>query len=611
MRVPLLGAVVAMLAAAVAVALVPAGIGLDRRVTSEMRRVAVEDLGRAPMILEDRNRAQEEALAMHAMTVAGTLGLAAALREGRTDLAERLARSAAAEYGEEPVLISPQGQAIVGPTPGPDELAAVRSGGSWAGYVLFAGVPRAVGLAAVGGDEGWYGAAGSMTAFDEELANTLAGLARSDVTVLSPTGEVVATTFDSAMAVDLGEAVARGEGTPASEKVDVLVLGEAEYWVARGELPEAGQVIFSRSVADELAALPGIRRSYAMAGLVTLVLALGVGAAVAVLMLRPVRGLAVAADRVTAGDFDAPVPPSRVEEVERLGAAFRSMRGALRRRLTELAEANAELEERQQRLTALQAELIRQDRLTSTARMAAELAHEIRNPVANVRNCLEVVRRGLEDGSEGSRFADMAIDELLRMHELAESLLDMRRPGTQTAGSCDAGEVVSQVAVLAGMGDVPVDVRVDVRTAGTLLAQMPSDALKQVLFNLVQNAGEAGGDDAVVDIVVSRRNGVVVVDVLDHGSGIDEEALERMFDPFFTTKGGVTGVGLGLFVAEGLVRRFGGRIRGGNREDRKGARFTIEVPVASGAGESGAGDAPADGPETEARGSVGRGEGET
>jgi len=581
MRVPLLRAVVLLLAAAVAVALVPAGIGLDQRVTSEMRRVVVDDLGRAPMILEDRNRALEEALVMHAMTVAGTEGLGEAMRADRRDEVERLARSAAAAYGEEPVVVSGRGDAIVGPAPGPDGLSAVRSGGSWAGYVLFSGMPRAVGLATVPHDEVWSGAAGSMTAFDAELVQTLARLARSDVTVLSPDGAVVATTFDSIMALELSAALENPDVRSESEEVDVVLLGGAEYWVARGELPGAGRVIFSRSVEDELAALPGIRRSYAIAGLIMLVLAIGVGGAVAVLMLRPVRGLALAADRVTAGDFDAPVPASRVEEVERLGAAFRTMRGALQRRISELGRANDELEERQRRLTALQAELIRQDRLASTARMAAELAHEIRNPVANVRNCLEVVRRGLDDGSEGSRFADMAIDELLRMHELAEGLLDMHRPVASAGGSCDAGEVASQVAALAGVGDAAVDVRVDVRTTDAPSVAMPSDALKQVLFNLVLNAGEAGGDDVRVEIVVSRRDDVVVLDVLDDGPGLAEAALEKLFDPFFTTKGSVTGVGLGLFVADGLLRRFGGRIRGANRSDRSGARFTIELPAAA------------------------------
>lgn len=583
-RVPLLGAVLLLLAAAVAVALVPTGMGLDARVTNEMRRVAVEDLGRAPMILADRNTAQTEALSMHAMTVAGTEGLGAAIQEGRADLADRLARTAAETYGEDPVVISAGGEPIVGPAPSADQLAILRRAGVWTGYLFYAGMPRAVGLAAVRSGGEWSGAAGAMAALGGDLATTLAGLARSDVTILGPDGTVVASTLEPALAAELGDSASRGDGKPESDDVDALMVDGGEYWVAQGDLPGAGRVIFSRAVADELAALPGIRRSLEIAGMVTLLLALGVGAVVAALMLRPVRGLALAADRVTAGDFEAPVPESRVEEVERLGVAFRSMRGALRRRLTELAEANAALEERQQRLTALQAELIRQDRLVSSARMAAELAHEIRNPVANVRNCLEVVRRGLDADSEASRFAEMAIDELLRMHELAESLLDLHRPAEGGGGACDAARVAEQVAALARVGERPVDVRVRADADAVPRAAMPADALKQILFNLVDNAGEAGGEDASVDIVVSRGAGAVRIEVLDNGPGIDEDALDRLFDPFFTTKGGVTGVGLGLFVAEGLARRYGGRIEGANRTEGMGARFLIEVPSAVNAG---------------------------
>jgi hypothetical protein len=239
MRVPLLGAVVLLLAAAVAVALVPAGIGLDRRVTNEMRRVAVEDLGRAPMILKDRNSAQIEALSMHAMTVASTEGLEVAMLQGRRDVVEQLARAAAATYGEDPVVISPEGEAIVGPSPGPEGLAELRRAGGWAQYVWYAGAPRAVGLAAIGRDGAWSGAAGSMTTVGEELAGTLAGLARSDVTVLGPDDTVVATTLDVTVALELGRATSLGEGTPETPDVDALLLGEEEYWVAQGELPGA------------------------------------------------------------------------------------------------------------------------------------------------------------------------------------------------------------------------------------------------------------------------------------------------------------------------------------------------------------------------------------
>jgi signal transduction histidine kinase len=584
LRVPLLGALLLLLAAAVAMALLPAGVSLDRRVSGEIRRVAIEDLGRAPIILDDRNAAQAEALSMHAMTVAMADGLADAVGRDDMERAAELARQTAAMYGEDPVVISPGGEPIVGPPPTEEGLGVLQRDGSWTGYVYHAGVPRAVGLVALASEDTWAGAAGSSTAFDQELASTLAGLARSDVTILGPDGSLVATTLDSATALSMGDAVSSESGTAASETVDEVLVGASPFWVAQGTLPNAGVVLFSRVVADELAALPGVRRSFAFAGLLTLLLALGVGAGVAIQMVRPVRGLAFAADQVAAGDFEAPVPHSRIEEVHRLGGAFQSMRSALKGRIAELADANEALEERQERLVGLQTELIRQDRLASSARMAAELAHEIRNPVANVRNCLEVVRRRLEHDEEGSHFADMAIDELLRMHELAEHLLDLNRPADPTAGDCDVLAVVTQVGDLAGVGESPVEVEIDQEGAESVRVAMPPDALKQVLFNLIDNAGEAAGPGSGVWISIRSSGEVAHVDVLDRGPGIDEEVLPNIFDPFFTTKDVVTGVGLGLFVAEGLVRRYGGRMEAANRTEGPGARFTVEIPVSMGDG---------------------------
>lgn len=260
-----------------------------------------------------------------------------------------------------------------------------------------------------------------------------------------------------------------------------------------------------------------------------------------------------------------------------MGGAFRAMRESLRTRLEELAEANAELEEGQRRLRELQAELIRQDRLSSSGRMAAELAHEIRNPVANVRNCLEVVRRGLPDGSEPARFADMAIDELLRMHELSESLLELNRPADPDSASCVPADVAEQVAALAGVGDEAVEVEVVREEGAGGEVGMAPDALKQVLFNLVENAREAAGTEKSLEIRAGAGEELAWIEVLDRGPGIPEEALANVFDAFFTTKGAVTGVGLGLFVAEGLVRRYGGRMEASNRPGT-GARFRVELP---------------------------------
>lgn len=600
-RVPLVGALLLALAAALILALVPAGIALDRRIDGVLRATAVEDLGRAPVILEDRTAAREEALTMHAMSVATTAGVAEALAAGRGDEALEMATATAAMYGEDPVLVGPDGSWLAGP-PIPGEVVdEVRRGGTPVLYTDDGEVPRSVALAPVGGGPpGWMGIAGTSVPMDSTLTTTLAALARADVTLIGADGRLVASTLSADSALAVTSAVAAGIGRAVSEEVDEVATGVGATWVAPAEVPGAGTVLFTRAVDEELAALPGVRRSALLAGGLTLVLALGVGGIVALSLARPVGGLAAAAGRVAEGDFAAPVPASNIEELDRLATAFRTMRTSLQARLAELAEANTALEDRQRRLAGLQAELIRQDRLASSARMAAELAHEIRNPVANVRNCLEVVRRGLPDGSESTPFVDMAIDELLRMHELAEHLLDLNRPIDPGAGDCDPADVVRQVAMLAEVGEQSVDVRVEVAgeaageaaggdrpNADPVRVPMPPDALKQILFNLVDNAREAAGRDEPVTVAIRSEPATVTLDVLDRGPGIDPEVAEHLFDPFFTTKDAVTGVGLGLFVAEGLARRYGGRMDAANRDDGPGARFRVVLPRQS-AGESAA-----------------------
>jgi two-component system sensor kinase FixL len=107
-------------------------------------------------------------------------------------------------------------------------------------------------------------------------------------------------------------------------------------------------------------------------------------------------------------------------------------------------------------------------------------------------------------------------------------------------------------------------------------------ALQQVLLNLVLNACEAmnanPARDRRIEIVVALANdaGAVRFSVLDCGSGIDEDQLERVFDPFFTTK--ENGLGLGLAISHSIITANGGRLWATNRSDR-GAAFHLTLPV--------------------------------
>src|SRR6185503_18764721 len=123
--------------------------------------------------------------------------------------------------------------------------------------------------------------------------------------------------------------------------------------------------------------------------------------------------LAEAANAMARGSFDAPLPTSRIDEVARVADQFREMRMALDRQMSELREANEALADRNERLGALQADLMQRDRLAASGRLVGQLAHEIRNPVANLRNLLELIRRRSADQPNVVELAELAIDELL------------------------------------------------------------------------------------------------------------------------------------------------------------------------------------------------------
>jgi signal transduction histidine kinase len=222
---------------------------------------------------------------------------------------------------------------------------------------------------------------------------------------------------------------------------------------------------------------------------------------------------------------------------------------------------------------------MQRDRLAATGHLVVQLAHEIRNPVANVRNCLEVIRRRSGDDNDTRQFADLAIEELMRMHTLAENLLDLNRPRDAAGAVCEPVAVVREVEALLKLdGLAAVDVRAD---TPAVKATIGPDALKQVLLNLARNASEATTGHATLTITVGAVRDVVRIDVADDGPGIPDNLLPRIFDPFFTTKTAVHGVGLGLFVAEGLVRSVGGRLTARNRTPEPGALFRIEIPAAA------------------------------
>jgi signal transduction histidine kinase len=561
--------------------LVPAGIALDRRVARALEERARTDLVHAPRLLADRQKAYSDAQMMYAKEFAHLAGLAEAVARNDHPALLRIVEDARPSLGPGlPVVVGPLGSALVGAPLDSALLDATRRGEMPVRLSVTDDGLRNVAVAPLMLDNRWVGAVGLATPVDRAEAEVLKGLTRSDVILVVPgSRRLAATTLDSATAMAIWQLL--GRGPPADSSLDLVARGQ-RFFVLPSSFGNAARVIFVRPAHVELAMLPAVRRTAAWTALLALVTALVLGAWLALRVSRPVRQLAAAATALRDEEFDAALPDSRIVEVARVAEQFAEMRRALRARLDELRVTNERLEDRNTRLVALQSDLVQRERLAATGRLITQLAHEIRNPVASLRNCLEVIRKRLAHDPEGLEFVDMAINELLRMHELAEQTLDAGRPRPIGDVICNPRDVALEVARLISAGVPASELQIEVRGTPRVDARIATDALKQILLNLVQNAREACATATppivparVVLDVQDRAHVCIVVD--DNGPGIPEGIESQVFDPFFSTKSAVNGVGLGLFVAQGLVRAAGGRMTAGEAP-AGGARFLIELP---------------------------------
>jgi signal transduction histidine kinase len=580
----LLGAI----AASVLAGIVPAGIAFGSSLWAAMESRARDELKLAAGVSSDRFAAKADAMMMYAKEFANTPGLADALAGTDSSAGSRAAEGALSQSHGIPVIIGPDGKSWHGPSLSAELVARTRAGQMPVTFVSDGNTVWQIAIAPVERAGQWQGAAGFAVPIDDSGVSLLSGLTRTGVLVVPPNADnAAATTLDTAQATSIIGAVRAEMPGPAVRDIS---LGGRRILASAVDLEGAGLLIFVRALDTEYAMLPRLRFIALASAAVALMLALALGVLLARRMARPVAQLAEAASAMTEGDFESPLPDSRIREVARVATAFGEMRRALVMRLEQLRTANTALADAGSRLRALQSDLLQRERLAATGRLVVQLSHEIRNPVANVRNCLELVRRRVADDPEARDYADLAIDELLRMHALAEHVLDANRPSDEALRHCQPVLVARDVAALSTAGISPAVLEMDVEGPASLDAAIAPDALKQVLFSIVQNAREAmdashtprsESPSPRIEIRVASAGTDVVIEVVDTGPGLIPDDIPRIFDPFFTTKRAVHGVGLGLFVAEGLIRAAGGQLTAHNR-DAGGACFRIVVPGVSG-----------------------------
>jgi signal transduction histidine kinase len=215
------------------------------------------------------------------------------------------------------------------------------------------------------------------------------------------------------------------------------------------------------------------------------------------------------------------------------------------------------------------------ERLAALGRVAAALAHEIRNPLGSISGSIQLLRVNRSLSEEDKRLCAIIVREASRLNDLVTDMMNLARPQRPMLACVDAAATAREVVELAGQSGRAVS-DVFVRYSGSERALITADAaqLRQLIWNLVRNAVQASsaGSEVTVTVSTDAESGEVELRVQDHGVGLTEEAKERIFDAFFTTR--AQGTGVGLAVVKRIADDHGFSITVDSQSGR-GATFTV------------------------------------
>lgn len=232
------------------------------------------------------------------------------------------------------------------------------------------------------------------------------------------------------------------------------------------------------------------------------------------------------------------------------------------------------------KIKARQDAIVESEKLAAVGRIAAHIAHEIRNPLVTVggyaRRILQQSKT-LSRGEQITRAAQVILQESERLEKTLSNVMDFTRPSMLIREYNNMNDIIEDTALL--LKNVFQERKIECALhleEGLPLIKSDYNQLKQVVLNLYQNAMDSMEDGGTLTTTTNLEDERVVIRISDTGSGIKEESLPRLFEPFFTTK--VTGVGLGLAVVKKIINDHDGEISARNLEDA-GAEFRIVFDV--------------------------------
>jgi len=222
----------------------------------------------------------------------------------------------------------------------------------------------------------------------------------------------------------------------------------------------------------------------------------------------------------------------------------------------------------------------RQDRLAAIGRMAASIAHEIRNPLAAMRGSIQMLRSEMDSDSSQTELMEIILRESDRLNRIITDFLSYARPRSLTQARVDVGDLLHQTfALMRHSPEIAANQSiVEELPSEPLFAEADEGQLKQVFWNLARNALQAMPDGGTLRATLEpNSDNRLRIAFSDTGRGMSPDQVEHLFEPFSSTTGGT---GLGLSIVYQIIRDHGGTINVRSRVGQ-GTTITVELPVAA------------------------------
>jgi two-component system, NtrC family, sensor histidine kinase PilS len=216
------------------------------------------------------------------------------------------------------------------------------------------------------------------------------------------------------------------------------------------------------------------------------------------------------------------------------------------------------------------------DRLATVGRMAANIAHEIRNPLASLTGAIEVLTSPLTADDARERLSQIVARESERLNHIIKNFLEYARPAPLSIATFDVAAAAEEVLLLLEHRASPGSLKVIREFAPSIPWAVDAQQFRQILWNLCLNAVEAMPEGGELRVSVAVRGATLEVAVSDTGDGIAAADVSHVFEPFFSTK--PEGTGLGLALVHRIVQDHGGEIDV-RSSPGLGTTFTLTLPA--------------------------------